>query len=305
MTTLPNRDADALDAYSRAVVDTVDYVGPAVASVRIRQARSFRQPGGDGAGSAFAFTPDGSLVTNAHVVARAREVTVTFPDGEDRPARVVGVDPTTDLAVLEVAATGLPYLPVEDTPAPPRIGQLVVAIGNPFGFDATVSAGVLSAVDRTLPAGNRPLNHLLQHTAPINPGNSGGPLVDSRGRLLGVNVAILAVAQGIGFAVPAQTLAWVVPRLLHDGVVRRGYLGLSAHTWGGGARVVSVERRSPAAQAGIAPGDVLVGLGEHAIRGVEDLQRRVAEVTPGRTVEARLLRRGQERRVAVRPAPQR
>ncbi len=301
MSTNPPRDEDLLDAYSEAVAGTVDYVGPAVASVRIRQGRRGLRSGGDGAGSAFAFTPDGSLVTNAHVVARAREVAVTFPDGEARPAQVVGADPLTDLAVVKVMATGLPYLPVEDEPRPPRVGQLVIAIGNPFGFDATVSAGVLSAVDRTLPAGNRPLEHLLQHTAPINPGNSGGPLVDSRGRVLGVNVAILAVAQGIGFAVPAQTLAWVVPRLLHHGAVRRGYLGLSAHTWGGGARVVSVEARSPAARAGIAAGDVLTGLGPHAIRSVQDLQQRVAEVTPGRPLEVRLMRRGQQIRVTVRP----
>lgn len=297
----PSREEQALDAYSRVVVEAVEYVGPAVASVRIRQARTRRQPGGDGAGSAFAFTPDGSLVTNAHVVARAREVTVTFPDAEERPARVVGVDPLTDLAVLKVEATGLPYLPVEDNPAPPRVGQLVVAIGNPFGFDATVSAGVLSAVDRTLPTGPRPLEHLLQHTAPINPGNSGGPLTDSRGRILGVNVAILAVAQGIGFAVPAQTLAWVIPRLLHDGGVSRGYLGLSAHTARGGVRVVHVEPRSPAAAAGIQRGDVLTGLGAHALVRVEDLQRRVAEVTPGQPVEVRLRRRGQAVRLTVRP----
>ncbi|MEN0063019.1 MAG: trypsin-like peptidase domain-containing protein [Myxococcota bacterium] len=301
MTLQATREQEALDAYSQVVVDAVEFVGPAVASVRIRQARTWRQPGGDGAGSAFAFTPDGSLITNAHVVARAREVSVTFPDGEARPARVVGADPVTDLAVVKVDATGLPYLPIEDEPRPPRVGQLVVAIGNPFGFDATVSAGVLSAVDRTLPAGSRKLDHLLQHTAPINPGNSGGPLTDSRGRILGVNVAILAVAQGIGFAVPAQTLAWVVPRLLHDGGVRRGYLGLSAHTHRGGARVVGVEPRSPAAAAGIQPGDVLIGLGPHPIRGVEDLQRRVAEVTPGRPVEARLRRRGADLKVTVRP----
>ena len=243
--------------------------------------------------------PDGTLVTNAHVIEKARQVAVTFPDGLERPARVMGADPVTDLALLRVEATGLPYLPVGE-PVGHRVGQLVVAIGNPYGFDATVSAGVLSAVDRTLP-GRRPLRHLLQHTAPLNPGNSGGPLVDAEGRVLGVNVAILAVAQGIGFAVPAQTLSWVVPRLLRHGQIQRAFLGISALTHGGGARVVGVEARSPAAAAGIRRGDVLVNIAGHAVSGIEDLQRRVAELTPGHTVSATVRRDGQTLQLSIRP----
>lgn len=291
-------DTAALDAYSQVVVRTVDFVGPAVASVHISRGR--RAPGTDGAGSAFACTPDGTIVTNAHVVDGARQVSVSFPGGEPRPARVLGVDSVTDLALLKVEATGLPYLPVGEPP-PLRVGQLVVAIGNPYGFDATVSAGVLSAVDRTLPAGRQTLNHLLQHTASLNPGNSGGPLVNSDGRVIGVNVAILAVAQGIGFAVPAQTLEWVVPRLLHHGSVQRSYLGISAHTHRGGARVVSVTPRSPAAAAGFQRGDVVVGLGQHRVQGVEDLQRVMVQVEPGKVVKATVVRGGKTVELAVRP----
>ncbi|MBX2801230.1 MAG: trypsin-like peptidase domain-containing protein [Myxococcales bacterium] len=293
------REDEALDAYSRVVVHVADTVGPAVASVQISRRRRARY-GADGAGSAFACTPDGTLVTNAHVVEGARHVEVRFPDGQDRRADVVGTDPQTDLALLRVEATGLPYLPVAD-PRPLRPGQLVVAIGNPYGFDATISAGVLSATDRTLAGAKQPLHHLLQHTAPINPGNSGGPLVDAEGHLMGVNVAMIASAQGIGFAVPAQTLSWVVPRLLQQGRVVRGFLGVSVVTDRGGARVLAVQRSSPAAAAGLQTGDLLVGLGGRRIITSDDLARWMAETPPGRAVTATVLRDSVRTEISVTP----
>jgi S1-C subfamily serine protease len=296
----PPVERSAMDAYSRAVVSVVELVGPAVVAVRSRR-RSRRGPV-DGAGSGFVLAPDGFVVTNSHVVGGATELQVALPDGTELTARPVGDDPATDLAVLRIGAGALPFLPVADA-GPLRPGQLVVAIGNPLGFESTVSTGVLSATDRTLPGAGRPLLQLLQHTAPLNPGNSGGPLVASDGRLIGVNTAIIPGGQGLGFAVPAQTLSWVVPRLMAEGRVIRGYLGLSGRTEAvrpaliqrfrvgrTAVRVEGVEPGSPAARGGLERGDLLVAVADAPVDSIASLHRRMADTPPNQRVSVVVLR---------------
>jgi S1-C subfamily serine protease len=305
------RDSELLDAYSRAVVWAVEKVGPAVVSIRGQRRGRFGTRA-EGAGSGFVLAPDGYVATNSHVVHGADHLSVVFPDGSTFEARIAGDDPPTDLALLRIPTSGLPYLKVEPGLSL-RAGQLVVAIGNPYGFDSTVSTGVLSAIDRTLPAEGRPLLQLLQHTAPLNPGNSGGPLVSSGGELMGVNTAIIPSAVGLGFAIPVQTLAWVIPRLMRDGHIVRGYLGITGRTdavrpaWvarygcsRSAVRVEGVETGSPAAQGGLERGDLLISLGAQPIESIATLHRQMAELAPGTQAPVGVLRRGERRELPVR-----
>src|ERR1700704_4531243 len=217
---------DALDAYSQAVVGAVEHVGAAVVSIYVGGAGEAARARG-GAGSGVVVTPYGYVLTNEHVVQGVQEARVAFVDGRSVPAAVVGRDPATDLAVLRAQAGALPYARLATAPAP-RVGQLVVAVGNPFGFESTVSAGVVSALGRSLRSRQgRLIEGVVQHTAALNPGNSGGPLVDAQGRVVGINTAIIAMAQGIGFSVPAATAQWVLTEILTQGRVRRAYLGIS------------------------------------------------------------------------------
>jgi S1-C subfamily serine protease len=266
--------AELLDAYSRAVIAVVEKTGPAVVSISVGNHGNASAPGPQGAGSGAVVTPDGYILTNAHVVAQARQIEASFVDGTRLAAQIVGQDPATDLAVVQVNASGLPYAMIGSSSSL-CVGQLVIAMGNPFGFQSTVSTGVISALGRTLPAQNgRMIENIIQHTAPLNPGNSGGPLVDSRGQLIGINTAIVAAAQGICFAVPSNTAMWVVSQLLTKGRVRRSYLGIIGH-----ARtvnrpfmrflnlpgdtvlaVLSVEKNSPAEKAGLQQGDCIISI---------------------------------------------
>ena len=215
-------DLAALDAYSQTVISAVEKTGPAVVSIAVEGAR-----GRQGEGSGVLVTPDGYLLTNEHVVRRAQGLTVTFVDGHRAPAEVHGRDAATDLAVLRARGNDLPYASIAEQPGL-RPGQLVVAIGNPLGFEATVTAGVVSALGRAMRSRDgRLIEGIVQHTAPLNPGNSGGPLTDSASRVVGINTAIIASAQGIGFAVPSSTAHWVFTELLAHGRVRRGYLGIA------------------------------------------------------------------------------
>ena len=218
--------SDPLDAYSAAVVGAVERVGPAVVSVYVGSAAEAEQARG-GAGSGVVVTPDGYLLTNEHVVQRVTQARVTFVDGRTVPAVVAGRDPATDLAVLRAQAGALPYARLASTQRL-RAGQLVVAVGNPFGFESTVSAGVVSALGRSLRSRHgRLIEGVVQHSAALNPGNSGGPLVDAHGRVAGINTAIIAMAQGISFAVPSATARFVAAALIREGRVRRAYLGVS------------------------------------------------------------------------------
>jgi S1-C subfamily serine protease len=307
-----SNDTDELDAYSRAVVSVVESVGPAVVSIARRGARS-RSP--DGAGSGFFFTPDGYLLTNAHVAHEAKSLEARLPNGDRLAARVVGEDAATDLAVLRVDGSSLPFVTIGRA-SKLRVGQLVVAIGNPFGLDATVSAGVVSALGRSMRSRDgRPIEDVVQHTAPLNPGNSGGPLVDAKGRLVGVNTAIIAGAQGLSFAVPSETALWIVPEILKHGVVRRARLGVEvrqrlvdrrlARAHGleqkHGVEIMRVAKDSPAERAGLLEGDLLIGFQGRAVASTDDLFRMLSEEASGRVVHARILRKGHIKTLGIIP----
>jgi len=307
-------DAELLDAYSRAVISVVETVGPAVVSVRVV---NDRRNGAGGSGSGFAFAPDGYVLTNSHVVHGASRLVVSFADGNEVGAALVGDDPATDLAVIRAHASGLPTAEIGDSQRL-AVGQLVIAVGNPLGFESTVSTGVVSALGRGLRSRDgRLIENVIQHTAPLNPGNSGGPLVDSRGRVVGVNTAIIAGAQGIGFAVPTSTAAWVVPKLLQTGRVRRGRLGIAGRDRPIGrsrvrfhelaadraVEVVSLEKDGPAADAGVLPGDWIVAVDARPVRGIDELHRHLTEWAPGSPVVLTVLRWKQKLDLAVVPQP--
>ncbi len=314
-------DGDLLDAYSRAVMSAVDRVGPAVVHLEVTTQRSSRRgPARSvGSGSGFFFTPDGFLLTNSHVVHDAIGIRATLGDGSSHVAHLVGEDPDTDLAIVKVDHTA-PACAVLGDSAALRAGQLVVAIGNPLGFQATVTAGVVSALGRTMRSqSGRLIEGVIQTDAALNPGNSGGPLVSSRGDVVGVNTAVIAGAQGICFAIPSRTAEFVATRLMQHGRVRRAYLGIVGQTIRFTRRqadrfrlaapeavlITSVEPGSPAAMAGLAPRDLLVRVASMPITGVDDLHRALTEDVIDAALELTVLRGGVERRVMVRPGERR
>lgn len=274
-------DAELLDAYSQAVIRVVESVSPAVVGLAASEG------GGGGSGSGFLVTADGYGLTNSHVVGNQTGLTATTADGDRLDVQVVGNDPATDLALIRLAARDLPFASLGNSDAL-RVGQLLIAMGSPFGFQSTVSTGIVSALHRTMRGeGGRLIENIIQHSAPLNPGNSGGPLVDSRGRVVGVNTAIIAMAQGLGFAVPANTARWVIGELLSHGRVRRLHLGITAAPASLPRRlivdldllgdraveVVAVEPGGPAAEAGVRPGDLIVAVGGRLLSGIDDLHR--------------------------------
>ena len=267
-------------------------------------------PEREGAGSGVVIAPDGYILTNSHVVHNARRLTTTFTDGTQVMARLIGEDPATDLAVIRAEASGLSYALLGDS-ASLRVGQLVITMGNPLGFQSTVSTGVVCALGRASRSREgRLIENIIQHTAPLNPGNSGGPLLDSRGRVVGINTAIIMMAQGIGFAIPVNTARWVVSQLLTHGRVRRGYLGIAGRERPLGRRlvrfhnlaneraveVVSAEPNGPARQAGLREGDLVVAINEQAVTSIDDLHRFLAEWPINGPVTLTIIR-GQERLV--------
>lgn len=301
-------DRGLLDAYSRAVVDVVDRVAPSVVSIRV-VAEKRRGDTGEGAGSGFVVAPDGFVVTNDHVVERARSVTVVFTDGRELDARVVGTDPATDLALLRVPDGGLAPVAIGASEQL-RVGQMAVAIGNPLGFQSTVSAGVISALGRNLRGqSGRLIENVIQTDVALNPGNSGGPLVDSRGRVIGVNTAMIRMAQGLCFAIPSATMKWIVGELMTRGHVRRAVMGLVGETRPVNRRVqrefqlarpsavhvVSVAENGPAARSELRAHDLIVMLDGHGIATVDDLQRVLARWTPGQPLTVTVLRNGGHR----------
>ncbi|UUO05353.1 trypsin-like peptidase domain-containing protein [Blastopirellula sp. J2-11] len=276
-------DADLLDAYSQAVINVVDSVSPAVVSVSGERG---------GAGSGFLVTPEGYAITNSHVVGGRRRLFAETNDGDRVDAQVIGDDPSTDIALLKLASSELPYAELGESSAS-RVGQLVIAMGSPLGLHSTVSTGVISAVGRTLRGQDGHLiENIVQHTAPINPGNSGGPLVDSRGRVVGVNTAIIAMAQGLGFAVPSDTAQWVIAEILTHGRVRRRQLGVTAAAQrlpramvrqfdllsDQVVEVVDVATGGVARQSGVRPGDLIVAINDRIIASVDDIHRLLAVV---------------------------
>ena len=310
-------DVELLDAYSRTVIGAVERVGPAVVKVEVRGAAGARSRRADlgGSGSGFLFTPDGLILTNSHVVAGGSEISVSMTDGRVLGADVVGDDPHTDLAVLRVTAPELTAAPLGDS-STLRPGQVVIAIGNPFGFQHTVTTGVVSALGRSLRARTvRLMENLIQTDAALNPGNSGGPLVTSRGDVVGVNTAVILGGQGIAFAVPINTATWVISCLLKDGRVRRSYLGVAGQDVAIPRRLVrehnlprergmtltAVTPKSPADQAGLKAGDLLIDFGGTPIGGADDLIRLLTDATIGAATPVRVLRRGAPRRLLVVP----
>jgi S1-C subfamily serine protease len=311
-------DADLLDAYSRALIGAVERVGPAVVHLEVQTARAARgrqRDPGVGSGSGFFFTPDGFLLTNSHVVHRAQAIRATFSDGTTHPAHLVGDDPDTDLAVLKVDQSAPAFATLGDSSAL-RAGQLVVAIGNPLGFQATVTAGVVSALGRTMRSeSGRLIEGVVQTDAALNPGNSGGPLASSRGDVVGVNTAIIAGAQGICFAIPSRTAEFVASRLMRDGRVRRAYIGVSGQTIRltrrqadryhlaapGAVLVTSVEPSSPASRAGIVVRDLIVSVGGVPVTTVDDLHRRLNEDAIGVSLEIALFHAGARRELNIIP----
>jgi S1-C subfamily serine protease len=284
-------DTEQLDAYSRTVISVVDEVGPAVVGI-------------SGIGSGLILTPDGYVLTNNHVASATKRYEVHLRDEGTLLAELVGTDPHTDLALLRANGAGLPSARLGDS-SQLRVGQLVVAIGSPFGFQSTVTTGVVSAVGRTMRAqSGRTIENIIQTDAPLNPGNSGGPLVDGRGQVVGINTAIVAMAQGICFAVPSNTAQRVVSLLLRDGKVVRGYLGITGEPWSlhrrleryyhldqaSGVRVAGLDPNGPARRGGLQEADVLVALADHPIKGVDDLQRFLTDWPVGVPVEARIIR---------------
>jgi S1-C subfamily serine protease len=282
-------ELEALDAYSRVVVRVADALRPAVVNLRAGRGR------GEGSGSGILFTPDGFLLTNHHVVRGNARLRVRLSDGRELTGRVVGADPWTDLAVVQADESGLPHAPLGDS-SRLRVGQLVVAIGSPFGFESTLTAGVISALGRTLRSITGHLvDNVIQTDAALNPGNSGGPLVDSRGRVIGINTAIIHPAQGICFAIPINMAKDILPQLLQHGRVVRGYLGLHARSvplpealarrFGlaqrSGVEVQAVEPDGPAEQAGILEEDVIVSLGEQPTGSVDDLLKLLTQLPVG------------------------
>jgi S1-C subfamily serine protease len=313
-----NDDSALLDAYSRAVVSAAERVSPAVVKIDVRRRVQPRGTGPreiGGSGSGFVFTPDGLILTNSHVAGGASKLIVTFNDGQSADADLVGDDPHTDLAVIRVSGNKLPAVTLGSSRRV-RVGQLAIAIGNPYGFECTVTAGVVSALGRSLRAqSGRLIDDVIQTDAALNPGNSGGPLLDSRGEVIGVNTAIIAAAQGICFATAIDTAQVVVTQLLRHGRVRRGYLGIAGQntvlprrfvrhfelTGETGVRVMSVEPGSPARRAGIQDGDVIVQWDGKPIAGIDDLHRLLSADYLGRPSEVVVIRRAQRLTVRVTP----
>jgi S1-C subfamily serine protease len=296
-------DEDALDPYSVRVANAFERVGPTVAHI------AATDPDGRsrGIGSGVVFTPDGYLLTNNHVVSGAERLVASMPDGHQIEAMPVGYDPATDLAVLRLAAGGLPFAEFGSS-ARLRVGQIVVAIGNPLGFQATVTAGIVSALGRSLrsPSG-RLIDSVIQTDAPLNPGNSGGPLVDGNGHVVGINTAMIGAAQGICFAIGIDTAADVAARIMRDGRVRRSRLGIAAQTvpldsrlarrlrlaTPSAAMITDLVAGGPAERAVLAKGDIVLNFAGEAIRGVDDLHRLLTGERSNAEIAVEVLRAGQ------------
>jgi len=312
-------DDSLLDAYSTAVTSAVERVSPSVVNIEVQQnagrTRSGDQRERRGGGSGFVFTPDGLILTNSHVVHDAARIAVTMTDGRHMAASLIGDDPASDLAVIRVDEPGLAAAAMGDSQRL-RVGQIVIAIGAPYGFQSTVTAGVVSALGRSLRSySGRLIDDVIQTDAALNPGNSGGPLVDSAGRVVGVNTATILPAQGICFAIGINTAKFVATRLLRDGRIRRSYVGLSGQTVPvhrrvvrfydlpkeSGALVLSVEDRSPAKRAGLREGDIIVALEGQPVAGVDDLHRLLTEVRVGVSCVLTVLRGTEKLELKVVP----
>jgi S1-C subfamily serine protease len=310
-------DRDLLDAYSQAVTGAADTISPAVVNIEVRHraGRHHEERTQSGSGSGFVYAPDGFILTNSHVVHGAGELMVTLMDGREFEAQVFGNDPDTDLAVIRVPATGL-STGVLGNSQQIRVGQLVIAVGNPYGFQTTVTAGVVSALGRSLRSqSGRLIENVIQTDAALNPGNSGGPLVTASGAVIGVNTAVIRLAQGLCFAIGSNTAQDVAMQLMTEGRVRRSYIGISAQTIplprrhvlhyglakGTAVRITSIERDSPASRAGLRDGDLIVAFDEHPIAAVDDLHRALTWKRIDTLIPVTVIRRGERLSIEIIP----
>jgi S1-C subfamily serine protease len=312
-------EAEILDAYSRTVIAAAQTVGPAVVNIEVRaeaRAGDAKAEHRGGSGSGLIFTPDGFILTNSHVVHGAGRMEAALSDGRRFDAELVGEDPHTDLAVIRVVGPNLPCAVLGDSGAL-KVGQLVVAIGNPYGFQSTVTAGVISATARSFrSASGRLVDNVIQTDAALNPGNSGGPLVSGRGQVIGVNTAIIRPAQGICFAIPSNTATFVAAQLLRFGRVKRSYIGMGGQDvplhrrilrhhkipGSGGVLVIQIEPGSPAERAGIREGDTIVEFDGVGIERVDELYRLLTEERVGKSTEVVALRGLDKLALFVTPA---
>ena len=302
-------DDELLDAYSRAVVRAVETVGPSVVRLELKR----------GGGSGVVFTPDGLVLTNNHVVDSAERLNVLLPDGRSLQADLVGRDADTDLAVVRIDAFSGPPLAwatLGDSSAV-RVGQVAIAIGNPYGFHHSVTTGVVSALGRSLRArSGRMMDDIIQTDAALNPGNSGGPLVTTRGEVIGINTAVILPAQGLCFAIASNTARFIAARLIRDGRIRRSFIGVGGQNvpvpraiarvnqvaTASGVLVESVEPKSPAETAGLREGDVIIAFGGEAVTGIDQLVRRLTDDRIGQPALVTILRRGHRRQLTIVPA---
>ena len=314
-------DDELLDAYSRAVIGAAEKVSPSVVNIEVQSQETAKagsphprpEPGGKGSG--FIFTPDGFVLTNSHVVHDAGQVEVELTDGRHLRAEKVGDDPETDLAVVRINAPNLVPASLGDSHAI-RVGQLVIALGNPYGFQCTVTAGVVSALGRSLRSrSGRMMDNIIQTDAALNPGNSGGPLANSRGEVIGVNTAVILPAQGICFAIGINTAKFVAGQLIKEGKIRRSYIGLAGQDVPlprrivrfhnlrveRGILVVAVEGGSPAQRSGVLEGDVIVGYGDQPISGIDQLHRVLTENQVGLRSSLTVIRKGERRVLPIVP----
>jgi S1-C subfamily serine protease len=321
----PDDDDALMDAYSRAVINAAEKISPSVVYIEVHHTAKAAQGRGPrssprrenrGSGSGFIFTPDGFILTNSHVVHGAAKIEVTLSDGRTCVADLIGDDPDTDLAVIRINASNLVPAYLGDAQRV-RVGQLAIAIGNPYGFQYTVTAGVVSALGRSLRAqSGRLMDDVIQTDAALNPGNSGGPLVNSNGEVIGVNTAMILPAQGICFATSIETAKFVASRLIRDGKVSRSYIGMAGQNVPlprrivrfynlpveSGILVVSYEGDSPARQAGLLEGDIIVGFDDYPIAGIDDLHKLLTEERIGRKSSLTVIRRTEKLALEVVPS---
>ena len=318
----PRTDDDVMDAYSRAVITAAEKVSPSVVYIEVEEGVRSRRPNiprtpqeRRGSGSGFIFTPDGFILTNSHVVHGAKKIEVTLSDGHKHEADLIGDDPDTDLAVIRINAPNLVPTQLGDAQKI-RVGQVVIAIGNPYGFQYSVTAGVVSALGRSLRAQTgRLMDAVIQTDAALNPGNSGGPLINSRGEVIGVNTAMILSAQGICFATSIDTAKFVASRLIRDGKVNRSYIGLAGQNVPlprrivryynlaveSGIFVISFENDSPARKGGLREGDIIIGFDDRPIAGIDDLHKLLTEERIGRKSSLLVIRGTEKLSIEVRP----
>ena len=318
----PFSDDNLLDAYSKAVISAAERVSPSVVNIEVqkkpegKRTTHLRLPDEmRGSGSGFIFTPDGFILTNSHVVHETSRIDVTLSDGRRFQGDLVGDDPDTDLAVVRVDGSKFVAAPLGDSQKI-RVGQLVIAIGNPYGFQCTVTSGVVSALGRSLRSmSGRLIDNVIQTDAALNPGNSGGPLVNSMGEVIGVNTAVILPAQGICFAIAINTAKYIAARLIKEGKIRRSYIGLGGQNVSlhrrfvrffhlpveSGVLVVSVEKNSPAQRAGLSEGDIIIGFDEQPVVGIDDLHKMLTEEKVGGRAKLTILRRSEKLEIPIIP----